>query len=121
MKVIVALSILFTGGCGIVEGTVCDDIALAGIRLSVVDSLTAGVVTAPEVIVKAATGSFTDSIRVSSAQAATLVGLAHERPGTYTVDVTATGYATWRQAGVRVTEDECHVRPVTLVARLRRS
>jgi len=56
----------------------------------------------------------------SSQPAATLAGLALERPGTYVVEVTAPGYAPWRRAGVRVgrTTDGCHVDGVMLRADL---
>ena len=52
-----------------------------------------------------------------------LVGLAGplERAGTYTVTVDKAGFRQWRQAGVRVTADACHVRTVTLTARLQRA
>jgi hypothetical protein len=47
----------------------------------------------------------------------TLVG-AGERPGTYDVTVEHPGYETWIRAGVEITEDECHVIPVTITADL---
>lgn len=43
---------------------------------------------------------------------------AGERAGVYRVTVRKAGYADWLRAGVRVTEDECHVRPTTLTAQL---
>ena len=45
-------------------------------------------------------------------------GLAHERAGTYTVSVEQAGYRLWSQSGIRVTRGECHVRTVSLTARL---
>jgi len=42
----------------------------------------------------------------------------YEREGTDTITVRRAGYATWTRTGVTVTRDECHVRPVTVTARL---
>ena len=50
--------------------------------------------------------------------AAELLYGADEREGTYTVRVTKSGYLDWVRERVRVTADECHVRTVTLDARL---
>ena len=47
----------------------------------------------------------------------TLVG-AGERSGTYAVTVEHAGYETWTRAGVEVSEDECHVIPVSITANL---
>ena len=44
--------------------------------------------------------------------------LAQERAGTYTVTVEQQGYRLWRRSGVEVTADQCHVRTVSLTARL---
>jgi len=44
--------------------------------------------------------------------------LARERAGTYTVTVEQQGYRLWSRPGVRVTRDECHVRTVSITARL---
>ena len=46
---------------------------------------------------------------------------AGERAGTYAVQVTAPSYDEWNTSDVVVTADECHVIPVSLVARLRPS
>jgi hypothetical protein len=46
--------------------------------------------------------------------------LADERAGTYTVTVEQEGYRLWSRSGIRVTRDECHVRTVSLTARLQR-
>ena len=46
-----------------------------------------------------------------------LVG-AGERAGTYDATVTATGYAAWTSEDIFVTEDECHVIPVSISAEL---
>ena len=47
----------------------------------------------------------------------TLVG-AGERAGTYIITVAREGYHSWVLTDVEVTEDECHVDPVSLLAEL---
>jgi hypothetical protein len=46
---------------------------------------------------------------------------AGERAGTYTVTVRKAGFIDWERSNVVVTADECHVHPVALTARLRRT
>lgn len=43
---------------------------------------------------------------------------ARERAGRYVVRIEADGYAPWDTAGIRVTEDDCHVRTVRFTAEL---
>lgn len=43
---------------------------------------------------------------------------AGERSGTYAVTVEHPGYEAWTRAGVEITEDECHVIPVSITADL---
>jgi hypothetical protein len=59
----------------------------------------------------------TTEARVPSPDALFLQG-AGERAGTYDVTVQKSGYQDWTRTGVRVREDECHVIPVQLDARL---
>ncbi len=47
----------------------------------------------------------------------TLVG-ARERPGIYRVEITVDGYKPWALQPVIVSQNECHVRPVKLYARM---
>lgn len=63
-------------------------------------------------------GAYVDSVRVAGTNNAVLVGLANERPGTYTVTVRKPGYQVVTNEGVVVTQDRCHVRTVTLVVTL---
>jgi hypothetical protein len=65
-------------------------------------------------------GAYVDSARMYGDVPVETVGLAEERAGTYEVSVERTGYRSWHRAGVRVTADECHVRTVSLTARLQR-
>lgn len=68
-------------------------------------------------------GTFEDSLEVSGyttdvpPRVRTLIG-ADERPGRYVVQIEADGYLPWDTAGVRVSEDDCHVRTATFTAAL---
>jgi hypothetical protein len=69
-------------------------------------------------------GGFSDSLRAYEETATgTLLSRAgaDEREGTYVVEVSHPGFATWEQSGVRVTGDACHVETVLLQARLVRA
>jgi hypothetical protein len=46
--------------------------------------------------------------------------LADERSGIYTLTVEQEGYRLWSRSGIRVTDNECHVETVSIVARLQR-
>ena len=67
-------------------------------------------------------GPYTDSLQLhGAAETGALVrSAAYERPGVYTVIVEHQGYAQWRQEGVRVRGDDCHVRTEHLKAYLQR-
>jgi len=98
----------------------CTAIALPGIAVEVRDSVTDAHVGAGARIV-ARSGSFADTLRVPADLAHEgPYGLAGERPGVYTVTVEREGYRPWSRGGVRVEAGECHVRTVSLVARLQR-
>ena len=103
----------------------CTDIAVAGISLAVVDSIT-GAQRLSGATVRARDGSFVDSMvfrddttlfQSGDAGAA----LALERAGTYAVSVSHAGYRDWTASNVRVRDDGCHVRTAHLVARLIRA
>jgi hypothetical protein len=49
-----------------------------------------------------------------------LLSSAGERAGTYDLTIRSPGYRDWTRTGVEVTKDQCHVRPVTLTARLQK-
>ena len=106
--------------CGLFEPRVCTDIALAGLRVDVRDSITDAFVGNGARIV-ARSGAFADTVIIPPEDiydaARPLLG---ERPGLCTVTVKREGYAPWSRSGVRITHDGCHVRQVSLVARLQR-
>ena len=118
-RALCALALPIAGlACGVFDPVICTLEARPSVTLSVVDSLTADPVSADSVTVWAVSGSFADSLRVSSDVAARVLGFGEERPGTYDVGVDAAGYRPWRVNGLVVTADECHVRTVALTARL---
>lgn len=64
-------------------------------------------------------GAYVDSLR-SNGSATTMSG-AYERPGTYVVDVRASGYQPFTTTGIRVTKDQCHVITQTVTVALQRA
>lgn len=94
----------------------CTDIALPGLGVSVVDAGTRLPLDQTALVV-ARTAAFADTARVSDQS---VYWLLTERPGTYTVSVSAPGYALWQRNGVIVSSDRCHVRTVELTAPLQR-
>jgi hypothetical protein len=105
-------------------GVLCTAEFRFGLNVTVVDSISGANVPRPILIV-ATEGTYSDTSKAAlNAQdnipfaSWPLVG---ERAGTYTVLVRAAGYQDWQRNGVRIDRDACHVIPVALTARLRRS
>ena len=92
----------------------CNYNAFYGLTIVVTDSATGLPLGAPETIVAVRDGAYTDSLEVFGNEFYGAV----ERGGTYSVNVQRVGYRVWLQNAVRVREDECHVIPVRLDARL---
>ena len=96
-------------------GPNCATFARPGITVLLLDAFSAQPITSQALVV-ARDGLYTDSV------AATVPGrpylLAVERPGTYTVNVTALGYAPWSLTPVIVSHDACHVVTMPLAAYL---
>jgi hypothetical protein len=68
-------------------------------------------------------GAYADSLRPamsSTSDPRTLYSraAAHERAGTYAIEVVHPDYATWTTTGVRVAMGSCHVKTVTVQAKL---
>ena len=71
-------------------------------------------------------GTYRDSLKVigwtgpaMADSTAIEMAAAFERPGTYVVEITRSGYENWRREGVRADEGICGVETVELTARLR--
>ncbi len=86
----------------------CTTEARAAISVSAIDADTRTPVTGWHGIVR--DGDYRDSLRFG--------GAAYERAGTYTVTIEAVGYQTWTRGGIVVTDGECHVNGVSVVAEL---
>ena len=111
-----SLALVASTACdAITGGQICTTEARPAVSVDVRDSTT-GAPAVRNAIIVASLGAFADT--ASSSIFDGPYGLAHERPGTYTVTVQKQGYRQWSLSGVRVTKGECHVRTASLVARL---
>lgn len=94
-----------------------------GLNVTVTDAATE---LPPEEATLIATGvAFHDSVgparpfqRVSNGPLVLILSTAGERPGLYYVVVRSRGYRDWTRGPIRVTADQCHVRPVSVAAQL---
>jgi hypothetical protein len=102
--------------CGLVEPTMCTAEAVPGSVVEISDSLTGEALTGP------AAGEVREGTHWEHLvfHGSAVARAATERPGRYDVEVRHAGYRTWTMRGVRVVRDVCHVRTVTLQARLQR-
>jgi hypothetical protein len=112
LRVLLVALVLAANGCA--QG--CDAILKTGILVTIVDGAT-GQPIVEEVTVIATEGSYSQTVMAVQGVAA----LAHERPGTYRVEVQAAGYQPWVMPSVGVTRDGCHVETVQLTALLTRT
>jgi hypothetical protein len=103
------------GGCNLVPDA-CTTEAAPAVSVDVRDSLTNAVVGRGARII-GRDGVFADTADVSDLYDGPY-GLAHERPATYTVTVEQQAYRLWSRPGLRVVRGECHVRTVSITARL---
>jgi len=94
----------------------CTEEARPGLSITVRDSVT-GAAVANGVEIVAREGEYADTAR-GSLLGSGVYALVYERAGSYDVTVSHPSYRTWVRAAVRVTEDECHVKTVALLARL---
>jgi hypothetical protein len=113
--VLVGALILGAAGCDETTAVVCTEEARPALSVTVRD-LTTGTSVGGDTRVIARDSAYADTADV--AFLGMVYSLAYERPGTYEVLVLNPAYDTWRQAGVRVTADQCHVQTVSIVARL---
>ena len=105
-------------GCNSPNDVVCTEIAVPAINVLVRDSVS-GSFGSNGATATVVDGSYTDTNTFPDASQPELpISLAYEREGTYVVTVSKSGYRDWVTSGVRVTRDVCHVRTVTLTARL---
>jgi hypothetical protein len=108
----------------ITDGSVvCTAVFKFGINITVVDSTTGSPPSEATLLARSVT--FTDSVgprapfqSVANGPLVLILSTAGERTGVYAVTVRSPGYRDWTRTGIRVTADECHVKPVILTARL---
>lgn len=116
--------VVISVGCGATPADPnCTDEGRPGIVLALEDATTGARFPFRDIVAIAAEGVFRDTARADlpDAREPVHVAVAYERAGTYTVSVSAAGYATWTATGVRVEQEKnaCrHVIPRSLTARL---
>jgi len=111
------------GACNPSFPVACTPNILFGLNVAVVDSLTNA--PPPSATLIARSAAYVDSVGPQSPTTLVtgvflVLSAAPERAGTYDVTVRSPGYHEWTRTGVRVTAEECHVRPVALNARLQK-
>lgn len=99
---------------------VCTEEARPALMVGIADSVTGATTGFTGVTIRAIDGAYADSavMPVYPDQFNGPVPLAYERRGTYTVSVSASGYATWSKSGIVVTGDQCHVITTPITAKL---
>ncbi len=107
----ICLLSVFFGATGCGDGTndniACTQNAAAGVNVTIFDARTGATLTATTAL---SDGTFQET----SMQDQTTLSGAYERPGTYTVRVTKSGYSPYEQTGFVVTKGVCHVNPVSI-------
>lgn len=116
---LIVMAAAVTTGCSQLAGPVCTGEARPALAVDVRDSTT-GAPAGRGARIIATTGTLADTLDAARTAHDGPYTLAHERAGIYTVTVEQEGYRTWSGGGIRVTRDECHVRTVSVVARLQR-
>ena len=95
------------------EQVMCTMEARPALAVVVLDSAT-GAGLAQAAVAIAREGDFADTLRGADS----VVSGAHERAGTYRVELSAPGYLDWSRDGVKVSRDACHVQTARLRALL---
>ncbi|MDX2263004.1 MAG: hypothetical protein SFU84_15025 [Gemmatimonadales bacterium] len=110
---------MMIAGCDDAVTMPCSDIAKFGVNVEVIDAVSRQRI--PEGVRGAVIeGDHVDSLRVFrdlEGRISSLAG-AVERPGTYRVELVATGYQPWTRSDVRVAQGACHVEPVSIQAEM---
>ena len=104
---------LLIGGCKS-PLVACNLNLVYGLIIVVTDSSSEALLGGVETTVEVRDGAYVDTLSLFGNE----YSGAGERPGTYSVTVQRSGYRVWRRDGIRVREDECHVIPVRVNARL---
>ena len=116
--VLLAAALTAVGCNSDVVGRVCTSSRGAGISVDVRDSVTNALVGQGSIII-ASDGIVADT-SVYTPFGPGPYPVAYEFPGTLTLTVTQNGYQPWTKAGIVVTSDGCHVKVVSVTARLQK-
>lgn len=112
-----AMVVVIVTGCNVFGPMSCTTVAPPAIAVSVEHLETGELI--DDALVVARDGFFADSARTEVGSGGPLtVGLATERPGTYTVRVEKSGFVDWIREDVTATDGGCHVNTVNLSAHL---
>jgi hypothetical protein len=120
---IAAVAAIIIAGCSNSAGVSCPDVAIPGIRVMVIDSVT-NVLAGRSSSIVAKSATYTDSL--SSTQTAVSdgpYGLLYSRyaTGTYTLTIRQSGYRDWSQSGIVVAKaDVCSLQTVNVTAKLQK-
>jgi hypothetical protein len=99
----------------------CTALAAPALSVSLVDSLTGATSGFRNVSLVARNGAYTDSVFEAVYPAEPFLGsvsVAYEHRGAYELTILADGYIPWFRSGIVVTGDVCHVRAVSVEAKL---
>lgn len=115
-----ALLTLLPGCPAVIDPVMCTADFRFGISVQVQDSVTGAWIGSGATLI-ARDGAYVDSVtgpfgRPDADDAA--LATAGERAGTYDLVVRHDGYRPWSRTGVKVEADECHVHPVSILARM---
>ena len=119
---LVVLAGVSISACDLIGVESCDDETVPGINVVALDSITGDTLRGVKITVTAREGSYVETVETTPAATEYVfpVALARERPGTYTLQVTAPGNLEWTQVDLRVDSEGCHARTVVVGPRLRR-
>lgn len=99
----------------------CTQVAVPSLSITVVDSASGQPMLFTGLWARAKEGAYVDSVAVNlgdKLKGAVVIPLAYEHEGTLAVAVHADGYLLWTISGIGVMKDACHVKTVSLTARL---
>jgi hypothetical protein len=112
VKALVAALVLLAAPACSTANTSCTDIAVPGLTVYVVDATTGAPIC--DATVTATAGTYVETLQVTTTASGCSYAGAWERPDTYSVAITAPGYATFQKDGVVVPAGVCHVSGQTL-------
>jgi hypothetical protein len=110
-------AVVAASGCAVIEPKACTADARAAVSVDVRDSVS-NTPAGRGAVIFVRDGVYADTARFTEYDGP--YGVAYEREGTYTLTVEQVGYKPWTRSGLAVGRDDCHVKGVSLVARLQK-